>query len=1063
MSAAAGIAFELHYDGSRMLTEIKDYCNQIEDKITESFRKAGCSAREAVKTSNADIQAILNDTTRSAKAKASAIAAIYRKEGDSMSEAMTKAWSHIERESGKSSKKARKDMVHMSDQADQTAEDIKESFSGSFSTVAKKAAIAFAAAFSVKKLIDFGAECLNLGSDLQEVQNVVDVTFPSMTRQVEEFAGKAATSFGLSETMAKQFVGTFGAMAKAFGFSEEAAYDMSAALTGLAGDVASFYNITQEEAYTKLKSVFTGETESLKDLGIVMTQTALDSYAIANGFGKTTAKMTEAEKVALRYRFIQEQLTGAAGDFMRTSDGWANQVRVLKLQFDSLKAAIGQGLINVLTPVIKLVNTLVGRLMTLANAFKAFTEMLSGKKGMGDTAGQMQSTAAAADKAAAATKGIGTAAAASAKKMKGLFAFDDMNVLGRDEDTGGASGGLVPEGYGADAFQMPSVDTEALQAAAVGTGAVLAGWKELGGLFRQGFEMEFGRSGEKAETLRQQVQGIGEELRSIFMDPEVTAAAGEMLDSFALELGRVSGSFAGIGVTAADNLLGGFDGYLQGSQGYLRERLVSLFRVSGEVAGLAGEFAAAVGEIFDVFGGDAAKGCTEHLIGIFADGFAGASELALRFGADVAGEIATPIIENKDKIKEALENTLAPLDGILGSLHDLVRDTFSKILQVYEEYLKPAFDRITSGLSTVFAGVLDAYNIYLAPVLGWLAERFSALVGEYIQPLINAFLEFAGKVSEAVSMLWEFISPFVAWIAEVFAAKIAETVQWLWTKVELFVSAIAAVIQGIIEVCSGLIDFIVGVFTGDWEKAWDGVKQIFNGILDAVKGIFGAAINFIANIFVGLVGKVRNTLNLLKSVITSILNAIKTVFTNIFDGIRDSVSGIIEGTCGFIKDSINSILNCAESMANGIVRGINTMIGALNSIHVDIPEWVPLVGGKSFGISLVPVPEVSIPRLAEGGFVRANTPQLAMIGDNRHQGEIVAPEDKLYQVSAQAMKDVMQQFMAALASLLNTAQGKTTTIVLKVSGEMAPFVRLLKVEMEKEAQRVGADLKVVYE
>ena len=85
MSAAAGIAFELHYDGSRMLTEIKDYCNQIEDKITESFRKAGCSAREAVKTSNADIQAILNDTTRSAKAKASAIAAIYRKEGDSMS------------------------------------------------------------------------------------------------------------------------------------------------------------------------------------------------------------------------------------------------------------------------------------------------------------------------------------------------------------------------------------------------------------------------------------------------------------------------------------------------------------------------------------------------------------------------------------------------------------------------------------------------------------------------------------------------------------------------------------------------------------------------------------------------------------------------------------------------------------------------------------------------------------------------------------------------------------------------------------------------------------------
>ena len=128
---------------------------------------------------------------------------------------------------------------------------------------------------------------------------------------------------------------------------DRAAYEMSTALTGLSGDVASFYNISQDEAYTKLKSVFTGETESLKDLGIVMTQTALDQFALANGFGKTTQAMSEAEKVALRYKFVTEQLSGASGDFLRTSDGWANQVRVLQLQFDSLKATIGQGLIDV--------------------------------------------------------------------------------------------------------------------------------------------------------------------------------------------------------------------------------------------------------------------------------------------------------------------------------------------------------------------------------------------------------------------------------------------------------------------------------------------------------------------------------------------------------------------------------------------------------------------------------------------------------------------------------------------------------------------------------------------
>lgn len=244
----------------------------------------------------------------------------------------------------------------------------KKQLSG-IADMAKKAGAMIASAFAVKKLVEFGKSCIELGSDLSEVQNVVDVTFPQMSAQVDQFAKSAAASFGLSETMAKKYTGTFGAMAKAFGFTEEQAYQMGTSLTGLAGDVASFYNISQDEAYTKLKSVFTGETESLKDLGVVMTQTALDSYALANGFGKTTSQMSEAEKVALRYQFVQNQLTAAAGDFARTSDGWANQVRILSLQFDSLKATIGQGLINLLTPVIKVINIIIGKLTTLANVF----------------------------------------------------------------------------------------------------------------------------------------------------------------------------------------------------------------------------------------------------------------------------------------------------------------------------------------------------------------------------------------------------------------------------------------------------------------------------------------------------------------------------------------------------------------------------------------------------------------------------------------------------------------------------------------------------------------------
>ena len=319
--------------------------------------------------------------------------------------------------------------------------------------LAKKTGKMLAGAFAVKGLTSFAKDCIELGSDLTEVQNVVDVVFPTMNKKVNEFAQNAASTFGLSETMAKKFTGTFGAMANAFGFSEKESYKMSTALTGLAGDVASFYNISQDEAFTKLKSVFSGETETLKDLGIVMTQTALDQYALANGFGKTTSAMTEQEKVALRYAFVQQQLQNATGDFSRTSDQWANQIRILSLQFDSLKASIGQGLINLFLPIVKVINTVLGKLMTLANAFKSFTAMIMGKKSTGAST-SLDKTASSASKVSnslnkatgasnklnKSTKKVGDTAKKTAKKISGLMGFDQINKLTETKGTSGSNG-----------------------------------------------------------------------------------------------------------------------------------------------------------------------------------------------------------------------------------------------------------------------------------------------------------------------------------------------------------------------------------------------------------------------------------------------------------------------------------------------------------------------------------------------------------------------------------------------------------------------------------------------
>lgn len=304
----------------------------------------------------------------------------------------------------------------------------------------KRVGAILASVLSIAAIVAFGKSCIDLGSNLTEVQNVVDVTFGAMSGRVDAFAKDAAKAFGLSETMAKKYMGTYGAMAKSFGITGKAGYDMSAAITGLTGDVASFYNLSQDEAYTKLKSIFTGETESLKDLGVVMTQTALDQYALNNGFGKTTAKMTEQEKVMLRYQFVMSQLSDASGDFARTSNSWANQVRILQLQFEALRATIGQGLINAFTPVIQVINTILAKLQTLAEYFRAFTVAI-----FGDAAGESGSVADSMDSAAGSAGDIADnmgSAANSVKEMnRQLAKFDELNNLSSNRNSGGAGGG----------------------------------------------------------------------------------------------------------------------------------------------------------------------------------------------------------------------------------------------------------------------------------------------------------------------------------------------------------------------------------------------------------------------------------------------------------------------------------------------------------------------------------------------------------------------------------------------------------------------------------------------
>ena len=298
---------------------------------------------------------------------------------------------------------------------------------------------------AVRKVISIAKEGIELASQLEEVQNVVEVSFGNMTQDVEEFSKKALYSLGMSELTAKKMASTFMAMSNGMGIAAKDGRNMALQLTALAADMASFYNVSQDVAQTALNSIFTGETETLKKFGIVLTETNLKAFALSRGITKSYSSMTEAEKVALRYNYVLQATANAQGDFARTSGSWANQTRLLKEQLNILKTALGQILIAVILPLVKALNALLSFIISIGRAIGS----LFGKKtGMVKTISDANTiTGGLAGKADSVSDGFEKANQSAKKLQRTIAAFDELNVLNPKDQGSSSSTDLSGGGF----------------------------------------------------------------------------------------------------------------------------------------------------------------------------------------------------------------------------------------------------------------------------------------------------------------------------------------------------------------------------------------------------------------------------------------------------------------------------------------------------------------------------------------------------------------------------------------------------------------------------------------
>lgn len=834
---------------------------------------------------------------------------------------------------------------------------IKQSFNGLGGAV-KKIGLLIGGAFAVGKLAQFGKECVELGSDLTEVQNVVDVTFTTMSDKVNEFAKNAMTSAGLSETMAKRYVGTFGAMSKSFGFSEAQAYDMSTALTQLTGDVASFYNISQDLAYIKLKSVFTGETETLKDLGVVMSQSALDQYALANGYGKTTSEMTEQEKVALRLAFVQKQLSAASGDFIRTSDSWANQVRVMQLQLQSLKATVGQGLINIFTPILKVINVLLGKLATLANAFKSFTELITGKKSSGQTSGSGAGLTGDASGVQDTADAYGQAADNASK-----LADSTEDVADATKDAAKAANGYLSPLDEINRYSTQNTSSTASKVPSSGTGS----GGSPGGLAGAVGSVDYGKVAE-GETALDKISKSAEKLAKLLKNlwkPFQDAWKKEGKNTISAAQIALSG-IAKLAKSVGRSLVEVW------TNGTGTTMLTTMLRIAQNVL---------------------------KTIGNIASGFADAWN---------KNNVGTQIIQN---IANALVVVMQFIERIAADTA-----TWAANLDFY-----PLLESI-SNLTSAFAPILESignvlewiYNNIVLPMLKWVIEVGLPTVINLVSK-VATFLADHQSIVEAfgAALIGAFAAAKIAGLASIIIKNVSGIAMAAKGLISLMtgtggimggIKAIATAIGpgGVFVLAVGAC-IAIGVLL---YKNWDKIKEMAGKVWDWISNKTRRFVEDIGNKLRGLATKMttiwgnikasaHQKWNAIWSTVSGFAKRIKNAIVDKFTSAKNTVVGVFNG----MGDAIRSVLNNIISVVNGAISKVNGVVSAIESAFSFGPWKVPTpFGSKTIGFRATFPRVPTVPYLAKGAVIPPRSEFLAVLGDQKQGNNIETPEALLRKI-----------------------------------------------------------------
>ncbi|MEG3283598.1 hypothetical protein RFK98_01750 [Streptococcus suis] len=917
---------------------------------------------------------------------------------------------------------------------------------GGMATALGKLAKITALAYLGKKMLDLGMYSTQMALEVSASVNQIKRQMGESSQAFLKWIDNNANAMNMSVGEATKYGAVYSNLFSNFIKDSNKLSAYTGKMLQTSAVIAQGTGRTMTDVMERIRSGLLGNTEAIEDLGINVNVAMIESTNAFKRFanGQSWQQLDYNTQQQIRLMAILEQATAKYGDTLQQSVN--GRISLFKSLLSDTALNIGNAMLPIINAMMPVLNSLAMVLKNVTAKLAEFIGLMFNKKAnvknsavgnlargaqnANDAVGGLGDTMDSVDDASGGTADNLDDAAKSAKKaakeLLGLAGFDEITTLNLNKDdsdgagngSGGGKGGKSGKGGGSGngtdilpEIELTDMDNQFK--------SIFDGWdktlqplfdylSKLKDLFKDGFNMSF--RADSLDRFKNALVGIWQSLKDIFTDGTVLQAAARFVEKLALALGQITGALANIIMGIAVFIAESLNKSLNDTKLDIKGWLIRQFDIAGDAVASIGNIAQMLGQTFyDVFTSAAATNIGADILSAITYGTMGIVEVGSKLGRDILSGIEQSLVDNQDKITTALNGLLSALEPTFESIKNLFKNAFEGLSTTYDEHVKPFFDSFNEGFSSIFGTLLDSWNNDVQPVLDDIGKKFADLFDNHIQPFIDNFLYAFGQIIDFLKLLWDTILvPLFDWIAANILPVLVPTFQ---TLADWFVQAwnvVFDVLGAVLKILGGIIEFLVGVFTGDWEKAWDGIVQVAKGMWDLLSSIF----MFVWNVILSFLKGVWNTIiailqagwdaivrifqglgkwfgdrwkdveNIFSNVgrwfgqkFSEAWNGITNAFSNVvgfFRGIYDNIvswfsnigGAVATAVSGAFRYAMNGVFATIENAVNGFIGMINGVIGLINNIP---------------GVSLGSIGYVNLPRLARGGIV--GSPTVAMIGE----------------------------------------------------------------------------------